>query len=335
MQAKGFLVLLAVTGAVVVAAAALSFGRSGPSVEAGAGRAVVPAVAQRAQDVGTVAVKRDKGTLTLVRGQAGWTVAERNNYPADPAKVRQALVGLAELKLVESKTRKPDLHPRLEVEDVKEGAKSALVEVKDMSGGKLAELIVGKRRVDRLGAGADAVYVRRPGEAQAWLAQGSLDLSGEAKDWLDKKVVSIPSAKVKQLAVKHPDGATVVLRRESEGAKVEVADAPADAKLKNESALAEPLGALDALELLDVAAAASNPVPEGTPTAELATFDGMTLTASSWEKDGTHWVMLAASGPGAEEVNARVKDWTFSLPAWKAKLFRTKLDELVEPPKSS
>lgn len=335
MQARGFFALLALTALVIVAAAALSIGRSGPSVEAGAGRPVLPAVAQRAPDIGTVAVKRDKGALTLVRGQAGWTVAERNNYPADPAKVRQALVGLAELKLVESKTRKPDLYPRIEVEDVKDGAKSALVEVKDTAGAKLAELIVGKRRIDRLGAGNDAVYVRRPGEAQAWLAQGSLDLSGEAKDWLDKKVVSIPAAKVKQLTVKHPDGAAVTLTRESEGGKVAVADAPADAKLKNDSSLAEPLGALDSLELLDVAAAGSNPEPEGTPTAELVTFDGMTVKASSWEKDGTHWLKLSASGTGADEIDARVINWTYALPPWKAKLFRTKIEDLVEPPKSS
>src|SRR5689334_19335209 len=188
MQARGFYALLGGTAIVVVAAIALSIGHGSAQPEADAGKIVLPSVYARSADVGTIAVKRDKGTLTLKRGKDGWTVAERDHYPADATKVRQALVGLAELKLVEAKTSKPDLYQRLEVGDVKEGAKSALVGIKDTKGEKMGELIVGKRRPDRLGAGTDGIYIRRPGEAQSWLAQGSLDLTGEAKDWLDKKV---------------------------------------------------------------------------------------------------------------------------------------------------
>src|SRR5580692_6098599 len=48
----------------------------------------------------------------------------------------------------------------LDVEDPEHG-KSALVAVKDKSGGDLAQAIVGKRRYDRLGAGNDGVYLRK------------------------------------------------------------------------------------------------------------------------------------------------------------------------------
>ena len=59
-------------------------------------------------------------------------VEEKGGYPADVAKVQQALLGLADLTFVEPKTRKPDLYPRLEVEDAdKPGTKSTLVTVTD------------------------------------------------------------------------------------------------------------------------------------------------------------------------------------------------------------
>ena len=336
MQARGFFALIALTAAVVTLAVALSIIKAPPTPNSSAGSPALPQVAQRAADIGSIIVQRDKGTVTLTRGASGgWSIAERNDYPADPAKVRQALVGLAELKLVEAKTRKADSYPRLEVEDVKDGAKSALVRVKHANGGVLAELIVGKRRFDRLGAGADAVYVRRPGEPQAWLAQGSLDVTGEAKDWLDKKVVSVPAAKVKQVSVKQPGGAVLTIQRESEGGKVSVADAPADTKWKSESTLAEPLSVLDGLELTDVAAVSANSPPDNAATTEFVTFDGLTVTSRTWEKDGTHWLKLSASGTGSETIEPKVKDWTFAIPAWKANNFKTKLEDLVETPKSS
>src|SRR5260370_523543 len=76
---------------------------------------------------------------------------------------------MADLTLVEPKTQKADLYPRLDVEEPGKG-KSTQVSVKDKSGATLAELIVGKRRSDRLGAGNDCVYLRKADNPQAWLA---------------------------------------------------------------------------------------------------------------------------------------------------------------------
>jgi hypothetical protein len=335
MQARGFYALLAVTASVVVVAVVLSLGQATTRPDANAGATVLPTLAERPADIGAILVRRDKATLTLERGQSGWTVAERNHYPADPAKVRQALVGLVELKLVEAKTRKPELYKRLEVEDVKEGAKSAVVEVKDAGGRKMAQLIVGKRRPDRLGTGADGIYVRRPGEAQAWLAQGSLDLTGEAKDWLDRKVVSLPSGKVKSVTIAQPDGATLTIAREAPDGKFAVADAPADAKWKGETTIAEPAGGLENVELSDVATLEQQPVPEDATVATFVTFDGLTVKASTWAKDETTWLRLDASGTGADEIGAKTGKWVYAIPAWKANPLKTKLADLVEPPKSS
>lgn len=340
MARKGFLALVAATILVIAAAVALTFSGRPPAAVAEAGQPVLPGLAQRIGDVASVAVKRGTAGYTLQRGQAGWTVPEKSNYPADPGKVRQALLGLADLKYVEAKTRKPDSYPRLEVEDSgKEGSKSALVEVKDSGGAKLAEIIVGKRKPDRLGAGTDGIYVRRPGDAQSWLAQGSLDLSGEAKDWLDRKVVGIPAARIKSVTIVQGDGAKLVLRREKAEDKFAVADAEADSKWK-ESSLGDPASGLDALELNDVRARSELPVPEGTPTTELVAFDGLTLKTAVFEKDGTWWLRLDAAGTGdaekeAGEINARVANWVYAVPTWKANYLKMKREDLVEPAKAS
>jgi hypothetical protein len=299
---------------------------------------VLAGFAPHVGDAATLVIHRGDATTTVARHGDDWTVAEKSDYPADLAKVRQTLLGLAELTYVEPKTAKPELYPRLEVEDK---GKSALVEVKDASGGKLGELIVGKRRPDRLGAGADGVYVRSPGDAQAWLAQGTLDLPNETKDWLDKKVASVPASRVKSVAITPLQGPSYVLRRDSADAKFAVADAPENAKPKSDYAVSEPASFLDNLELTDVQKADALPFPaDGVSKAEIQTFDGLTVNVSVLERDNVQWVRLAASGTGdaekeAKEINERTGPWVYAVPGYKVNPIKAKLDDVIETPKSS
>jgi Domain of unknown function (DUF4340) len=352
MQSKGFLALLAVTVLVLIGAVAvIATGGSGRVREARAGEPVVPGLAGRIAEVATVKFSGVGYEATLKRTGEGekqqWTLAEKGGYPVDGGKIRQTLLGFAELKLVEPKTRKPDLYKRLDVEDPgtdrgKETNHSKLVVLSDAKGERLAELIVGKRRADSLGTGIDGLYVRHPGDAQAWLAQGTVDLPSEPKEWLDKKVVSIPASRIRQVVLTHPDGTTLTLKRDKEDAKLAVADAPADAKFKNDGAVAEPAGVLDSLELNDVRPAAEMPAPaEGAAKAEWTTFDGLVITGTSFEKDGTSWVRLAASAGDdkakkeADELNAKLAPWTFAVYQYKTNAMKTKLADLVEAPKGS
>jgi hypothetical protein len=343
MQRNGLIALFLVTALVVAGAVGLSFRGSGPAPERNAGERVFPSLASKVGDVAAVTITRAAGSFNLTRqSNGGWGVAEKSNYPADGSKVRQVVLGLSELTLVEPKTAKPDSYPRLEVEDpAKEGAKSSLVMVKDASGAKLGELVVGKRRVDRLGTGIDGLYIRRPGDAQSWLAKGTIELQPDAKDWLDKKVVNVPAARVKSVTLTQPDGAKVVLQREKAEDKFAVADAPADAKMKSDYTVSEPGSTLDNLELTDVQPEASLPVPsDGLFQAEIATFDGLTVKVRVFEKDGTNWLRLAAAGTGeaekeAKEITDKVSPWAYAVAPYKANPLKTKLADLIEPPKSS
>jgi hypothetical protein len=343
MQKNRLIALFVVTAIVVVAAVVLTVTGGGPAAERGAGERAAPQLAYRIGDVTTITVTRAQGAFNLARqADGGWGIAEKSNYPADTAKVRQTVLGMAELTLVEPKTAKPDSYPRLEVEDAgKEGAKSALLTLKDGSGGKLAELIVGKRRVDRLGTGVDGVYIRRPGEAQSWLAKGTLDLPPDAKDWLDKKVAAVEAKRINSVTLVQPDGAKVVLQRDNPEAKFAVADAPNGAKMKSDYTVSEPASTLDNLELTDVQPEASLPFPaEGVNQAELVTFDGLTVKVRVLEKDGTNWIRLVASGTGdaekeAKAFNDKVSAWVYAVAPYKANPLKTKMGDLIEQPKSS
>src|SRR6516164_1419396 len=138
---------------VVLAIVVLAAGDRGIS-RAAQGERAFPSLAAKLGEVTSVTVSRNGSTTTFIRDGDSWLAAEKGDYPANAGKIGQIVLAMADLTLVEPKTQKADLYPRLEVEDPGKG-KSALVSIKDRSGASIAELIVGKRRYDRLGSGND------------------------------------------------------------------------------------------------------------------------------------------------------------------------------------
>ncbi|HSG66862.1 MAG TPA: DUF4340 domain-containing protein, partial [Gammaproteobacteria bacterium] len=139
---------------------------------------------------------------TLERDADGWTVRERDGYPADLTKVRHTLLTLAEATVLEAKTANPALHSMLGVEDV--AAPDAAGVAVTLSGITPAvTVIVGET------AGDYRRYVRRDGETQSFLINRDPELGTTPADWLDAVVVDIPSARVRAVTVTHPDGELV------------------------------------------------------------------------------------------------------------------------------
>jgi Domain of unknown function (DUF4340) len=338
---KRNLTLLASATIILVALAifALASGDRGVS-RAAPGERAFPALAEKLGEVASVTVSRNGSTMTLIRDGDSWLVTEKGNYPANAGKVSQIVRAMADLTLVEPKTQKADLYPRLEVEDPGNG-KSTLISVKDNSGGAIAGLILGKRRYDRLGAGNDGVYLRKPGDPQAWLARGSLDASGDPSNWLDRHILDISEKKIARVALTQTDGSKLVIGRSAPDTKFAVEDAPADAKFKSETTIVGPATALEGLDLDDVKPAAELPLPDkDVVTASFTTFDGLTIDLRLLERDKTNWIAISASGSGAAEAEAkaiaeRVSRWTYAIPPYKANLLKTKLADLIEPAKGS
>jgi hypothetical protein len=340
MRRRGLILLLGATVLMVaLAIVALASGEREVS-NAMSGERALPGLAERLGEVATVGVSSSELTASFVRGGEAWRVPEKDGYPADAARIRQVVLALADLTLVEPKTQKPELYPRLEVDDPAAG-KSHLLSLKDKAGTTLAALIVGKRRHDRLGAGTDAVYVRQPDAARAWLAAGSLELSGAMSSWLDRHILDIPEKRIAAVSLVAADGSKLAVKRDKPEDKFAVEDLPADAKLKQEDAAGEPAGALDGLELDDVEPAERMPVPEsGVITASFATFDGLKVELRLFEHDGKDWAVIAAAGADkaaaeAEQVTDQVSRWAYALPPFKASLLKLKLADLLAPPPKS
>lgn len=343
MRQRHLLILFAVAALAVVLAVVSSVGGSTAQNDPLIGTLVWPDLGRQLQAVDRITMVRGVQKVTLKHAATGWQDEDKGGWPADATHVRHLLLGLAELRYVEPKTRESKLYPRLGVEDAgKPDSKSTLVTVAGANGKLLADIIAGKSKYDELGGGDDGLYLRKPGDVQSWLARGSLDLAGDPGVWLDKTLFDVPAATIKEAVFTAANGAEVTIERAAAGDKFHLVNSiPKGKKLKDGDPLTEPAGALASLELTDVQPATAFALPDtSTAHARFTTFAGLTVTLAIADRDKTSWVKISAGGSGAaaaeaQAINAKVHGWLFAFADYKSGLFKTTLANLIEPAKSS
>jgi len=337
MQRNSLIALLIVTLAAVVLAVVSGSG-GGPNSNPLTGRPVLADLASHLGEVAQVTLVHGADKTTLIRRDNQWVVSERQDYPADAEKLRQLLLGLAGLTYVEPKTKEAQNYPRLQVEDAgAPNSQSTLITVSGAQGALLGEVIAGKRLVDALGGGDDGVYVRKPGDAQSWLARGTLDLSG-ASGWLDPALADLPADGVKEVLLTSPDNSRLTIARAQPGDPFTLAELSKNRKLRSDDALDGVASALGGLQLTDVAPASGFVWPKtGTYHASFIFFNGLVVTADLADQDKTSWARFIATGTGdataqAKQLNDNFANWVYVLPAFKVDLLKTRLADLLPAP---
>lgn len=342
---------LALATVVAVAAAAFAVTRDrGFTPVAGAGEVVFPGLIERVNDVAKMVIELPAGTLTIERGKDGWTVKENDDYPARAVEVRQVVLALAGLKLLEPKTRNADKFAKLELQDpTVKGARSKRVKLFDRDGALLADVILGRRRQTLPGTTLGGVYLRRPGEDQTWLAAGGPEVSDERRDWLERKIVDVAGTRVKKVVIRHPDGETLTFSKaKPEAADFTLENIPEGKKLIGLAGVNYVGGALRALQLDNVRKSSDTFDAQTTVTADFTTFDGLTVQVLTTKRDGKSWIRLDASAASADaktkdgasvadeakEINARTGGWTYQISDYDASNLTKRYKNLVEDKKS-
>jgi hypothetical protein len=353
MKLKLLIGLAVVALAAVGGAVAVSVSQKPTAPQARSGQRLFPELAARADDIQAIVIARKDGSFRIVRDGDRWLVPDKSKYPASTDAVRRLLVGLSELRTFEAKTTTAATYPELDVENVDSpNAKSVQVSLLDAGGGTVLSVIVGKSRFGRGGGAGDGVYVRKAGDAQAWLAQGRVTVDREVVAWLDRKIADVPRERVSTVTVKAPGQTLTVLRAKADDKDFTLKDVPADRKAKAAYDINAVGGAFESLELDDVRPAADVKFTANSPATEAVTFDGLRITASFAEQDGATWARFAAKAEppatpvkaegesklksadevkkDAEAINARLGGWAYKLQTYKAEALRRKLEDLLE-----
>jgi len=349
MRARSFIAFTLVTLALLAAAIWVVANQRETSVVATGGAPVFPDMQTGVNKAAEIDIVNFKATLTIKRSGDDWSLVEKQGYPVPIERVKETLVGLTALKLLEAKTKDPERYDRLSVQEIGPKESEAVsVTVKDEAGKTLAAAILGKRNDTLYGKSGGGTYLRRGGEAQTWLAEGVVKMGVTHKDWVDKIIVSLPKKDVRKVVLTHSDAKENVAasKADAEARYLELDKMPAGKKLKRDAEINEIVEIMDGLDLEDVKKAADVTWPSPGDKFEFTTFDGLVVRGEIISpKQYDYWIKLAAEvAPDAKDadkaredaakINARVQGWAYQIAAGYGEKLSKKLSEVTEDAKS-
>jgi hypothetical protein len=232
MNAK-HLIPLAALAAVGVVTTAWTLRTGTPTVASDRrGETVLPALLAKGNDVTVVTVRDSTGTFTAERRGNGFVAAD-SGYPVKSETARDILASSAELAFEEIRTANPGRYGELGLADP--DSKEAGKDGKDASGreitfrtagGELAGIVIGKPDSTASGT-AGGVFVRVKGEAQTFLARGSVRLPSARTDWYVPVDLDVKRKDVKKIELSGGgrDGLTAAAPDDKPGTLV-LADVP-------------------------------------------------------------------------------------------------------------
>jgi hypothetical protein len=232
----------------------------------------------KAADIVAIRIAEPGSTLTLQRKESGWTLAEREGFPADLGKVHEFVVKAIGLKVGQSEPIGEKDRARLELD-----ASGTQVEFLASDAKSIGKLAVGKKyfrkEVDNPDqAPADGRFVALPDDPKmAYLVSDPLaQATTRSADWIDRS--SFKVEKVKTLELRYPGGGGWRVERSGDNADWKLEGARPGAKLDIPKVNAASYS-LSLLELADVA-------PKGAPDTGLdkpTLINATTLEGVSYE----------------------------------------------------
>jgi len=320
----------------IVAAIALNHSSRPRSDTVEASGWLVPTLRDHVNDVNRVVVTGAEGKVlaTLERGANGWTLAQKGGYPVDTGKLRAFLLKLADARRLEQKTSNKDKYAVLGVEDV--AAKDAKgVEVQLDGLAQPLKLVIGN--TDPRGG----TYARISGQPESWLASGTLTVDKGAADWLQKDLADLAATRIASVAITHADGSRVMVTKNARGdANYVLADVPKGRESGGEFAVNGLASTLAGLRFDDVLPTKDAVPGDALLKARYATFDGLVVDVTAWEKDGKDYAQFVASldaaqadkGIAADQAKAKA-DYDAAIAADEAAKKDGKADAAVAPAK--
>lgn len=255
---------------------------------------LLPGFEARVEQVDTIEVAGAGGEalVRLEKRDGAWLMPAKLDWPGNQREISRALFRLAAARRIEAKTADPARHARLGVEAI--GSPQAKgVELRLTGGGEPVRLVVGNNH-----PGLGGSYARLGDDPQAWLLDEDVAPARNPVDWLDRRLLDIPLARVESVRVAPAQGRAFILVRSGDAFGL---DGKPPAALGNPDDGNATAGFPDQLAFDDLAA------DEGTAATLVATFtsvDGLSVTVSAWRRGPQTWARLSVA---LDEVAAR--DW--------------------------
>jgi len=336
MTPKSITVLSVVT-AISIAAAVASLNINRDSSASVQGGALFPELLDTMDGVSKITVTDKDRQTTVSRSSGGvWGVNASDGYPASTSNVQKSILQVAQLLYLEKKTANEKLYERLQLEDLeKDESQVRRIQFFDDQNKVLADLFLGKKRLDLAGETSAGAYVRKPNDPQTWLVSGEIDFQTELKSWLRNSILNIREEDVLKAEIRHPGGEIVRISKEDpKNRNFTLHNIPEGKKLKYESDPNNIANVVENLEMQDAKKAEKFKfIAKKTVTATYTSRNGLVADLALLKLGEDDWlkVKLTLSSDHlkddkvadiARKITERTRGWVFKIPGFKAERLR-------------
>jgi hypothetical protein len=313
VRAKQALALgLAAIFSLGVAAASLGVPRLMRGEQSASGP-VLKGFARSFERMGRIDVSSARLSVSLVRGDQGWTMPQRGGHPIDAQALANVAKALSDLSLTDVRATGPQAAARLGLDDPKGGGQGTHLVVTSTTGAALYDVFLRQTQ--------GATLVRFANQDAIYEAKGALPRLDELALWLNLKPVDIMPENIASVQAQMAGEPAYDIVRRPDGGFAPLGGS------------ANPVATQTALALTqfvaeDVHARASlTAQPLGTHTTFLRT--GLHVVATFYQSETGTCAAIAAKADetggqaAADAINKIAKGWCYDMPLTIAETFMT------------
>jgi hypothetical protein len=305
---RNFLYLAVVTMLAIAAVMVLAPGDGGLEKRS-AGTLLLADISGQINDVDRVEIisAGNMTVATMLKSDNQWQLEQMGGYRADWPKLQSLLATLAQARVVETKTDKPEYYTRLGVEDIVAPDASGVL-VKLGIGDQSTAILIGRQAQGRQGQ-----YVRLQDERASALVDREIDVPAGELDWADLRIVDINASEVAEVEIIHPQGERLLVTRISaDQTDFDLVGLSPDREITSSWAVNSLASVFSMLDMEMVRTAAG--VDWSTAVKmRLLMFSGVEILAEMTELEGQYLLRLNASHPAANVVNTPVGEGDASI----------------------
>lgn len=249
------------------------------------------------EEISTIQIAGADSSVTLTKNEDSWTVAERDNYPANFSNIKELLFSLKDLEVTQGIEAGSSIAPRFGMdEDSPDPETRGLIATfKKASGEELAGITFGKSleaaTSSQYGGGITGRYVRNHADDSGFYAVSEPFgiLSSAPKDWLKDTLIQIEKIQSISLTLPGSEKIDWEITRPEETTEFTFSEAYPGVKLDKTAAnpLASVFSALRIDDLIPASDLEEIATPEKLQTAKVTTFEGFTYTITLQPKKDT------------------------------------------------
>jgi len=335
-----------------------------------AGLKLFPNLYDRINDIANIELSNNSGTIVIVKTSQEnnditnvWQVKSNDNYPGNVVQIRTLLIELAELEIVEAKTKKEKNYSLLGVQGLTKNTENKVLtnsqgSLITLTAGseKIVSIIIGNKKSGHppRSSGIKSLnYVRLDKDDQVWLVAGKLNIP-DSKEFMNTEITNIPVARIQKVEIKHPKGSVVTISKKSKtDNEFSLKQLKKNKTLSNPGILNEIASVLTNLRFDDVSNKTmigkfKNPIK-----VKFIMFNGLTINLNLEKSDDKFYLWLDAmnskpfsislkqedvedknKAPDAKQeaimINKQRSRWLYSIPAYKGELLIKRLKDLVK-----